>query len=130
MDNKKNKFDNLTNLIKVYGENKDSFNIEKLQDIRDNISIALFEVADDASKVISGYTEAQNIKNIKIAERKQFHISEKKTIIEANKTATNDCKKEIKNCTKSLKQKKQVELILSATKNILYNISSRIHIIT
>lgn len=134
-DKKQHPFIKLSNLIKDYEENKDSFDIEKLQSMREDISITLFNLSDSASEAISRYDLSEHNRKMKMAEREQFYRNDvgsdgkHMTVAESANLARLDAKEEVEACKESLRQKKRVEIILSSTTHILHAISSRLQMV-
>ncbi len=135
MANKPHPFHRLAELIKIYETQKDSFDAEKLQSIREDISITLFNLSDSASEAISRYDLAEHNRKMKMAEREQFYRNDigsdgkHMTVAEAANLARLDSKEEVEACKESLRQKKRVDIILSSTTHILHAISSRLQMI-
>lgn len=135
MSKEKHAFLILEELIKEYSENKSSFNAEKLQDIREDIALCLFNLSNSASIALSNYDYAEHARKSKAAEREIYHRDEtgtdgkRLTVSEAQNLARIDCKQEVENCKEALRQKRRVEIILSSTNAILHAIASRLTLI-
>lgn len=127
-------FIRLTHLIKEYDENRESYDVNKLQGLREELSINLFLMADSASIALSNYDYAEHARKSKTAEREQFHHTQlgsngkSMTVSEAGNLARIDCKEEVEVCKETLRQKKKVEITLTAVGQILNALSTRIAI--
>lgn len=125
----------LNELIEEYSENRETYNAEKLQELREGISLQLFFLSDSFSVAISLYDQKEHIRKSKMAEREQHYRSEKgsdgksMTVAEAANLARIDCSQEVEDCKEALRQKKRAEIVLMATQQILNAISSRIHMV-
>ena len=117
----------LTQLIEEYDENKESYDVNKLQLLREELSINLFHMSDSASVALSNYDFAEHARKTKTAEREQYYHSQlgsngkSMTVAEAGNLARLDCKE-------TLRQKKRVEIVLSSVSQILNALSTRIAI--
>ena len=58
MSVKSNPFKELSNLIDKYAENKDHYDVENLQNIREDISLCLFYLSSDYAKAVSNFDRA------------------------------------------------------------------------
>lgn len=127
-------FIRLTQLIKEYDENRESYDVNKLQGLREELSINLFLMADSASIALSNYDYAEHARKSKTAEREQFYHTQlgsngkSMTVSEAGNLARIDCKEEVEACKETLRQKKKVEITLTAVGQILNALSTRIAI--
>lgn len=127
-------FIRLTQLIEDYDQNKESYDVSKLQLLREEISINLFYMSDSASTALSNYDFAEHSRKTKAAEREQFYHTQtgsngkSMTVAEASNLARLDCKDEVEKCKETLRQKKRVEIVLSAVSQILNALSTRIAI--
>lgn len=125
----------LNSLIDDYSENRESYNAEKLQELRESISLQLFYLSDSFSEYISNYDRADHIRKSKMAEREQFWRTEKgedgkaMTIAEAANRARIECATEVEDCKEALRKKKRAEIVLMAVQQILNSISSRLNMI-
>lgn len=131
----KHPFKRLEELIDDYSENRLSFDIDKLQNIREDISICLFKLSDSASKALSNYDEAEHVRKMKMAERENYYKGttdddgKRLTVAESQNLARLDCKEEVEDCKEALRQKERVRIILSSTNAILNAIASRLTMI-
>lgn len=125
----------LNNLINEYSDNRQSYNAEKLQDLRESISLQLFYLSDSFSEYISSYDQKEHVRKSKMAEREQFWRTQKDddgksmTIAEAANRARIECDKEVEDCKEALRKKKRAEIVLTAVGQILNSISSRLNMI-
>lgn len=134
MSNKKHPFIRLKELIEEYDRNRESYDVNKLQGLREELSINLFLMADSASIALSNYDFAEHTRKTKTAEREQYYHTQlgsngkAMTVSEAGNLARIDCKEEVEACKETLRQKKKVEITLSAVSQILNALSTRIAI--
>lgn len=125
----------LNSLIQDYSDNRESFDLERLQSLREQISLNLFFLSDSFSEYISDYDRNEHIRKSKMAEREQFWRTQKDddgksmTIAEAANRARIECDAEVDKCKESLRKKKRAEIILMSVQQILNSISSRLNII-
>lgn len=133
-EDKKHPFIKLTELVQEYDENRESYDVVKLQGLREEISINLFYMADSASTALANYDFAEHARKTKTAEREQFYHTQlgsngkSMTVAEAGNLARIDCKEEVEKCKETLRQKKRVEITLTAVGQILNSLSTRISI--
>ncbi len=124
----------LTQLVEEYDDNKESYDVNKLQLLREELSINLFYMSDSASTALSNYDFAEHERKTKMADREQYYHSQlgsngkSMTVAEAGNLARIDCKEEVEKCKETLRQKKRVEIILSSVSQILNSLSTRIAI--
>ena len=134
MSDKIHPFIRLTQLIEEYDSHKESYDVDKLQILREELSINLFYMSDSASTALSNYDFAEHERKTKMAEREQYYHSQlgsngkSMTVAEAGNLARIDCKEEVEKCKETLRQKKRVEIILSSVSQILNSLSTRIAI--
>lgn len=125
----------LNNLIEDYSENRESFDLDKLQSFREKISLQLFFLSDSFSEYISTYDQMEHVRKTKSAEREQYWRTQKDedgksmTIAEAANRARMETTEEVNNCKESLRKKKRAEIVLMSVQQILHAISSRLNII-
>ena len=125
----------LNHLIEDYSENRESFDLDRLQSLREKISLQLFFLSDSFSEYISTYDQMEHIRKTKTAEREQFWRTQKDddgksmTIAEAANRARMETSAEVENCKESLRKKKRAEIVLMSVQQILHAISSRLNII-
>ena len=125
----------LNGLIEDYSENRESFDLDRLQALREKISLNLFFLSDSFSEYISDYDRNEHVRKSKMAEREQFWRTQKDddgksmTIAEAANRARMETTEEVNNCKESLRKKKRAEIVLMSVQQILHAISSRLNII-
>ena len=135
MAEEKHPFTRLTELIEEYKQNKESFDANKLQSLREDIALTLFYLSDSASQSIANYDAAEHVRKSKMAEREQFYRNDtdnegkRITATEAQNLARIDCRAEVEVSKNALRQKERVRIILSSTNQILNAIASRINTI-
>lgn len=135
MANENHPWYKLNSLIDDYSENRESFNADKLQELRENISLQLFYLSDSFSVAISTYDQKEHTRKSKMAEQEQFYRGQtgadgkNMTIAEASNLARIDTAKEVEECKEALRQKKRAEIVLIAVQQILHAISSRLHMV-
>jgi hypothetical protein len=122
----------LNDLIQEFSDNRESYSAEKLQGLREEISLQLFFLSDSFSVAIASYDQKEHIRKTKAAEREQFYRGEMgadgkhMTIAEASNLARIDCAQEVEDCKEALRQKKRAEIVLIAVQQILHSLSSRL----
>ncbi len=125
----------LNSLIEDYSENRESFDLDRLQSLREKISLQLFFLSDSFSEYISTYDQMEHVRKTKSAEREQYWRTQKDedgksmTIAEAANRARMETTEEVNNCKESLRKKKRAEIVLMSVQQILHAISSRLNII-
>ncbi len=125
----------LNSLIEYYSENRESFDLDRLQSLREKISLQLFFLSDSFSEYISTYDQMEHVRKTKSAEREQYWRTQKDedgksmTIAEAANRARMETTEEVNNCKESLRKKKRAEIVLMSVQQILHAISSRLNII-
>ena len=135
MSNSVNSWTLLNSLIDDYSENRTTYNAEKLQDLRESISLQLFYLSDSFSEYISTYDQMEHVRKTKTAEREQFWRTQKDedgkamTIAEAANRARMETTVEVENCKEALRKKKRAEIVLTAVGQILNSISSRLNMV-
>lgn len=125
----------LSDLIKKYSENKDSFDVEQLQTMREDISLQLFYLADSVGVAISNYDmkdweRKRNYSELIEKYRQETDEDGKKYTVAVveSKARIENKEKELEVC-EALRQKEKIRLIVSSTTHILHAISSRLNII-
>ena len=132
MSNSSNSWSLLNSLIDDYSDNRSSYDAEKLQELRESISLQLFYLSDSFSEYISAYEQMEHVRKSKMSEREQYWRTQKDdngkimTIAEAANRARIECHKEVEDCKESLRKKKRSEIVLTAVGQILNSISSRL----
>src|SRR5690625_4425947 len=133
MSEEQHPFFRLTELIQEYDKNKNSYDAEELQNIRENISLTLFYLADSASKAISNFDSADYERKRNYAELIEEHRYDdegnKNTVAVTESLARIANKEKEEALVEALRQKEKVRIILSSTNQILNAISSRLNMI-
>lgn len=133
MSEEQHPFFRLTELIQEYDKNKNSYDSEELQNIRENISLTLFYLADSASKAISNFDSADYERKRNYAELIEEHRYDdegnKNTVAVTESLARIANKEKEEALVEALRQKEKVRIILSSTNQILNAISSRLNMI-
>lgn len=125
----------LSDLIKVYSDKKDTFDVDELQSMREDISLQLFLLADSVGIAISNYDKAdwerkRNYSELIEKYRKETDEEGKKyTVSVIESKARIDNKEQEEKVVEALRQKEKIRLIVSSTTHILHAISSRLNII-
>lgn len=123
----KHPFETITDLINDYNDNKNSYDRQQLQDLRDNISLNFFYLSDSVSAGISNYDAACHIRKIKNAKQTLLHRKEGNTVADAEHLARIDCEQEADKEVEALRVKERVRIIINAVPHILNSISTRIN---
>lgn len=130
MSVKSSPFLELSELIDRYAEGKDSFDIEGLQNIREDISLCLFYLSSDYAKAISNYDRADWERKRSYAElidaHKYSEDGSKNTVVVTESLARRDNKDKEEEVVEALRQKERAKLVVSSTTQILNAISSKI----
>jgi hypothetical protein len=130
MSVKSNPFKELSNLIDKYAENKDQFDVESLQSIREDISLCLFYLSSDYAKAISNFDRADWERKRNYAElieqNKFAEDGSKNTVVQVESLARIANKDKEEEVVEAIRQKERARLIVSSTTQILNAISSKI----
>lgn len=123
----------LSELIDEYNKNKKSYDKNKLQDLRENISLTLFYLVDSFSLAISNYDAADWDRKRNYAELIEANDYDeegnKNTVAVKESLARIGNKEYEEKVVEALRQKEKARMILSATNQVLNSISSRLHMI-
>lgn len=126
-------FIRLSKLIEDYDNNKNTYDADKLQDIRENISLTLFYLADFASKAISGFDAADYERKRNYAELIEYHRYDedgnRNTVAVTESLARIGNKEKEEAVVEALRQKEKIRVILSSVNQVLNAISSRLNMI-
>lgn len=129
-EKEKNAFHKLNQLIDEYSDNKDSYDIDKLQDIRESIALQLFYLSSDYATAISKFDASDWERKRNYAELVEKHKFDsngvKNTVVTTESLARIENKEYELAVVESLRQKERAKLIVSATTQILNAISSKI----
>lgn len=133
MSKDKHPYIRLSELIDDYNENKNSYDKNKLQDLRENISLTLFYLSDSFSLAISNYDKAdwsrkRNYAKL-VEENKYDSEGNKNTVAVTESIARIENEEFEEKVVEALRQKEKAKMILSATNQVLNSISSRLHMI-
>lgn len=126
-------FHKLSELITKFNEERNSMDISQLQDLRENISLNLFLMADSAAQAVSNY-EAKDY------ERKRFYAQKEEEFRNSidpknNKNySVSDSERMSRlmgadidrETAEALRQKEKVRILVNAINQILNSISGRI----
>ena len=131
----KHVFFELTELVDTYSDNKETFDVDKLQSMREDISLCLFKLSDSASRALSEVDLADFARKRNYSERFNFHKRETdddgktNTVALAENLARIDNKLFEESYCEAARKKERVRIILSSTNQILNAISSRLSMI-
>lgn len=133
MSKDKHPYIRLSKLIDDYKENKNSYDKNKLQDLRENISLTLFYLSDSFSLAVSNYDKAdwnrkRNYAKL-VEENKYDSEGNKNTVAVTESIARIENEEFEEKVVEALRQKEKAKMILSATNQVLNSISSRLHMI-
>lgn len=130
MSVKSNPFKELSNLIDKYAENKDNYDVENLQNIREDISLCLFYLSSDYAKAVSNFDRADWERKRNYAElieqNKYAEDGTKNTVVQIESLARIANKEKEEEVVEAIRQKERAKLIVSSTTQILNAISSKI----
>ena len=130
MSVKSNPFKELSNLIDKYAENKDHYDVENLQNIREDISLCLFYLSSDYAKAVSNFDRADWERKRNYAElieqNKYAEDGTKNTVVQIESLARIANKEKEEEVVEAIRQKERAKLIVSSTTQILNAISSKI----
>lgn len=129
-EREKNAFHKLNNLIDEYSDNRETYNIDKLQEIRESIALQLFYLSSDYSTAVSRFDACDWDRKRNYAELIEKHKTDaegnKNTVVVAESLARIENKEYELAVVESLRQKERAKLTVSATTQILNAISSKI----
>ena len=127
---KDNPFLELSRLIDKYAENKDHYEVEDLQNIREDISLCMFYLSSDYAKAVSNYDKADWERKRNYAELVDTHKfaedGSKNTVVVIESLARRDNREKEEDVVEALRQKEKVRILLNAVNQILNSISGRI----
>jgi len=126
-------FYKLSSLIDTYNTERNLLDIKGLQDLRENISLTLFYLSDDAAKAVANFDAKEYERRRYYADREEFYrndIDERTgknfNVADSERKARLDAKQIDEETVTALRQKERVRIILNATNQILNSISGRI----
>lgn len=129
-----NYFSQMSELIGKFNKFKSDMTIPELQTLREDISLCLFYLSDDASRAIANY-EANDFKRKQQQAEKETVYRESidpktnrnYTVADAERKARLELKEIEQKLSESCRQKERVKIILNAVREILNAISSKIN---
>lgn len=131
MGKKQQPFLELVDLIDKYKDNKDSFDKNMLQNMREEISLCLFYLSNSVSITIANYDRAdwdRKRNYAQLIESNRYDSNgEKNTVAVMESIARLKNKEKEEAVVEAIRQKERVKIIMSATNQILNAISSRLH---
>lgn len=131
IEGNKHPFIKLSELIDDYSNNRNSFDVKQLQDLREDISLTMFYLSDSASQALANYDTADYERKRSYAELiEQYKWDEdgnKNTVAVTESLARIGNKEKEEAVCEALRQKERVRIILSSTTQILNAIASRIN---
>jgi len=130
-------FYQLSALIETYNTDRNLLDIKGLQELRENISLTLFYLSDDAAKAIANFDSKEYERRRFYADREEYYrndIDERTgknfNVADSERKARLDAKQIDDETVTALRQKERVRIILNATNQILNSISGRISQLT
>lgn len=131
MSNSKNAWQELNRLIDEFSENRESHNADKLQSLREEISLQLFYLSDGASKALSNFDKADYERKrnyAKLIEDNKYDREGNKNTVSVTESLARIQNEEYEEATvEAMRQKERVKIALSSVNQILNAISSRLH---
>lgn len=128
----KHPFLQLSEIINEYRDNRLSFDVKELQDMRERISLLLFYMSDSASKAMSQQESADFDRKRNYAERIDFWKNEtdedgkRYTVAASEAKARIDNEEYEKAYVEATRKQQRVKIILESTRHILNSIASRL----
>lgn len=126
-------FYKLSSLIDTYNTERNLLDIKGLQDLRENISLTLFYLSDDAAKAVANFDAKEYERRRFYADREEFYRNDiddrtgkNFNVADSERKARLDAKQIDEETVTALRQKERVRIILNATNQILNSISGRI----
>jgi len=126
-------FYKLNELIDTFNNERNTLDLRGLQDLRENISLNLFLMADSAAKAIANYDSKEYERKRFYSEREDFYRNEIDTrtsknynVADSERLARLDAKQIDDETVEALRKKEKVRIILNAVNQILNSISGRI----
>jgi len=133
MSNESHPFHKLMSFVEEYNENRESFNMEKLQLMREDIAINLLLLSDSVSQTIANAESKDYDRKRFYAQREEHYRNEidKRTgknhnVADSERLARLDAKEIDEACAFAYKQKERARLTVIAIQQILNSISGRI----
>ena len=126
-------FYKLSSLIDKYNAEKKLLDIKCLQDLRENISLTLFYLSDDAAKAVANFDSKEYERRRFYAEREEHYrnsiddrTNKNFNVADSERKARLDAKQIDEETVTALRQKERIRVILNATNQILNSLSGRI----
>lgn len=126
-------FYKLSSLIDTYNTERNLLDVKGLQDLRENVSLTLFYLSDDASKAIANFDAKEYERRRFYADREEYYrndVDERTgknfNVADSERKARLDAKQIDEETVTALRQKERVRIIINATNQILNSISGRI----
>ena len=127
-------FYKLSELIDTFNDNRNRMTAQELQDLRENIALNSFLMADSAAKAIANYDSKEYERKRFYAEKEEFFRNEidERTgkchnVADSERKARLEAKTIDEETIEALRQKEKVRIILSAVNQILNSIAARIN---
>ncbi len=124
----------LTELINEFNTNRNSMTLPQLQDLRENISLNLFLMADSSAKAIANYDAKEYERRRFYAEREEYYRNEiddrtnkNYNVADSERKARLDAIKIDDETIEALRQKEKVRILLNAINQILNSVAARIN---
>lgn len=126
-------FYKLSSLIDTYNTQRNVLDVKGLQELRENISLTLFYLSDDAAKAVANFDSKEYERRRFYADREEFYRNDIDSrtgknfnVADSERKARLDAKQIDEETVTALRQKERVRIILNATNQILNSISGRI----
>lgn len=126
-------FYKLSSLIDTYNTQRNVLDVKGLQELRENISLTLFYLSDDAAKAVANFDSKEYERRRFYADREEFYRNDidartgkNFNVADSERKARLDAKQIDEETVTALRQKERVRIILNATNQILNSISGRI----
>ena len=127
-------FYKLSELIDKFNTERNSLDLRGLQDLRENISLNLFLMADSAAKAIANYDakEYERRRFYSLKEESYRNSIDERTgknhnVADSERLARIDAEKIDKETIEALRQKEKVRILLNAINQILNSVAARIN---
>lgn len=127
-------FYKLSELIDKFNQERNSLDLRGLQDLRENISLNLFLMADSAAKAIANYDakEYERRRFYSLKEESYRNSIDERTgknhnVADSERLARIDAEKIDNETIEALRQKEKVRILLNAINQILNSVAARIN---
>ena len=129
-----NYFSQMSDLIQKFNNEKLDMTVTELQTLREDISLCLFYLSDDAAKAIANY-ESNDFKRKQLQAEKETKYRESidpktnknYTVADSERKARLELKDIEQKLSESCRQKERAKIVLNAVREILNAISSKIN---